>query len=279
MNTGSTLTRRGVLAASVLAAASVPALVHAAPLKVADRKNLMATYARMRGAKNDGLALWWYTGTVWGKPVDDVAVPMFLVQGLTFNRLVMKPDGTIEQALTGRGWYADPKTGKPLEKWKNPYTGEQVVPPHIKSLQKQTIRADGTLPSGDRERLDIFSGGLGSPIINGDTIWMTENFVAKSKPDETRNGAVNTTSSLSTFTAKVADVENDEADFVPCFLNYQSLGSWPVWMKMDGVDKARGGSLSWQTRGHKVRGPEAASADLRAWIEERRNGFLANPGI
>jgi hypothetical protein len=115
--------------------------------------------------------------------------------------------------------------------------------------------------------------------VQGDTLWLTENFVAKSKPDVARGGAVNTSSSLSTFTAKMADVTNRKADFVPCYLSYQSLGSWPAWMKMDGVEAARGGSLSWQTRGHKIRGPKDGPADLRAWINERWPGFLDNPGI
>jgi len=235
----------------------------------------MSVYARLRGGVNGGLALWWYTGTVWGKPMDDIARPMFGVQGLTFNRAVMRPDGGIDQALTGRGWYSDVETGKPLETWTNPFTGEKVTPPHIKSLSRQSVDAKGVMGVGENTTLEVFKGEVGGLTMNGDTLWMTENFVGKGKPDAARDGAVNTTSSLSTFTAKIADVENDKADFVPAYLNYQSLGSWPAWMKMG----ARPGTLSWQTRGLKVRGPEAGPADLRAWIEAGSPGFLAKPGI
>ncbi|MSO96766.1 MAG: DUF1838 domain-containing protein [Rhodospirillaceae bacterium] len=271
--------RRHLIAASSAWLAVSALHPAAAAAKAADPSQLLQTYARMRGAKNSGLALWWYTGTVWGKPVNDIARPMFLVQGLTYNRAILKPDGGIEQKLTGRGWYADPATGKPLETWTNPFTAEKITPPHIKSLQTQNIGADGALAAREATQFDAFSGGIGGLTVNGDTIWLTENFVAKTKPDATRGGAVNTTSSLSTFTSKLADVDNDGADFVPSYLNYQSLGSWPAWMKMDGAEQARGGSLSWQTRGHKVRGPQDGPADLRAWVEARHPGFLADPGI
>jgi hypothetical protein len=265
------MNRREVLGGMALAAAVRPALA----LSARDASKAMTIYSRLRGGVNGGLALWWYTGTVWGKPADDIARPMFGVQGLTFNRAVLRPDGGIDQALAGRGWYSDAQTGKRLDTWTNPFTGEKVTPPHIKSLSRQSVDAKGVMAVGENDRLEQFKGDVGGLTMNGDTLWMTENFVGKGKPDAARGGAVNTSSSLSTFTAKIADVENEKADFVPTYLNYQSLGSWPAWMKMG----ERVGTLSWQTRGLKVRGPEAGPADLRAWIEAGSPGFLYSPGI
>jgi hypothetical protein len=95
------------------------------------------------------------------------------------------------------------------------------------------------------------------------------------KPDAKRNGVVSTTSSLSTFTAKIKDVENTSIHFVPAYLNYQSMGSWPAWMKMDSTP----GTLSWQTRGKKVENVDSAATDLLAWIDAKYPVFLKNPGI
>jgi hypothetical protein len=271
---GISLSRRHLLGAAGAIALTRPGFAAGE-----ENMQLMPTYARLRGAVTNVPALWWYMGTVWGKPVNDIARPMFLVQGMTFNRTVLKSDGALEQTLTGRGWYADAATGTPLEMWTNPFTSEKIQPPHIKSLQTQNVAADGVMSAREGAAMEVFQGRIGDMNVQGDTLWLTENFVAKSKPDVARGGAVNTSSSLSTFTAKMADVTNRKADFVPCYLSYQSLGSWPAWMKMDGVEAARGGSLSWQTRGHKIRGPKDGPADLRAWINERWPGFLDNPGI
>jgi hypothetical protein len=247
----------------------------AAALAIRDPANGMKAYARMRGGRNGDLALWWYTGNVWGKTPSEVPRVLFTVQGLTFQRVLLKADGSLEQRMAGRGWYADAATGRALETWINPLTGARLDPPHIRSLAAQTVRADGALTVPDDGRLALFEGRVGGLAISGDTLWMTENFVAKSKPDTARGGAVATSSSLSTFTARVADVEDDAAGFVPCQLNYQNLGSWPAWMAM----AERPGMLSWQTYGHKLRSPDQASAALRDWIEARHAGFLRDPGI
>jgi hypothetical protein len=58
-------------------------------------------------------------------------------------------------------------------------------------------------------------------------------------------------------------------------MNYQSLGSWPAWMKMGD----RPGIVSWQTFGHKVRAADVVAGPLRPWIEARHPGFLSDPGI
>lgn len=238
--------------------------------------SLLANYQRLRGALKGGLALWWYSGNVWGKTPDNVARVYFKVSGLTYQRLTPNADGTVTQAMTGRGFYADPVTGQPLEVWVNPLTTERLDPPHVKSYQVQQVSIDGQVTRTEaKDSLLLFEGGLSAPVTEGDSIWQTEDYVAKTKSGDTRNATQGTTSSLTTFTAKVADVMNSGADFVPCYMNYQSLSSWPTWMKMGG----RPGMLSWQTFGHKVRAADVVSGLLRPWIEVRYPGFLANPGI
>jgi Protein of unknown function (DUF1838) len=238
--------------------------------------SLLATYQRLRGAPKGGLALWWYTGNVWGKTPDDVARVYFKVSGLTYQRLTPNANGTLTQAMAGRGFYADPDTGQPLQTWVNPLTTEPLDPPHVKSHQVQQVSLDGQVTrTEDKDSLLLFEGGLSAPVTEGDSIWQTENYVAKTKRGDARNATQGTTSSLTTFTARIADVMNARADFVPCYLNYQSLGSWPAWMKMGD----RPGILSWQTYGHKVRAADVVAGPLRPWIEARHPGFLSDPGI
>jgi hypothetical protein len=41
----------------------------------------------------------------------------------------------------------------------------------------------------------------------------------------------------------------------------------------------RVGTLSWQSWGHKIAGPQHGPKALREWIEAHHPGFLENPGI
>lgn len=264
--------RTMILSATMAARVGVTGALAAEP----PAASLLATYQRLRGAPNAGLALWWYTGNVWGKTPEDVARVYFKVCGLTYQRLTPNADGTVTQAMAGRGYYGDPVTGQPLDAWINRLTTERLDPPHVKSRQVQQVSIDGQVTRADAtDRLLLFEGGLSTPITEGDSLWQTENYVAKTRPGDTRSASLGTTSSLTTFTARIADVMNTRADFVPCYLNYQSLGSWPAWMKMGD----RPGVLSWQTYGHKVRAADVAAGPLRTWIEAHHPGFLANPGI
>lgn len=269
----SRITRRTLILSTALAPCAAVTRGSAA---TAPAKSLLATYQRLRGAHEGGLALWWYTGNVWGKTPDDVARIYFKVSGLTYQRLTPNGDGSLTQAMTGRGFYADALTGRPLESWVNPLTGERIDPPHVKSYQVQRVAADGQVTMTEaNDRVLLFEGGLSAPVTEGDSIWQTENYVARTRSGDARSAAQGTSSSLSTFTARLAEVMDERAQFVPCYLNYQSLGSWPAWMKMGD----RPGLLSWQTYGHKVRAADQVAGPLRPWIEARHREFLANPGI
>jgi hypothetical protein len=268
------LNRRAALAASAAAVTASSVRAAAKAFDARDPANLLKAYARMRGGKDGELALWYYTANAWAKPADDVARIVFRVNGLTFQRLTSRPDGGIDQKMAGRGFYGDPVTNAPLEAWTNPFNGETGTPPHVKSLALQSVQPGGKLVlAGEEGNRSYFDGRIADHTVSGDTLWLTENFVGRGRAEVGRTAP--TSSSLSTFTAKIADVENGDLDFVPCYLNYQSLGSWPAWMKMGD----RPGMLSWQTWGHKVKGPADGPKALQEWIEARYPGFLADPGI
>jgi hypothetical protein len=268
--------RTALLGATGLAAALATRPGAARSLNARDPANTLQAYMRMRGNGVGRLALWFYTARAWGRPVDAVAQVMFTVSGLTYQRLAWNADGSIEQKMAGRGYYGDPATGVPLESWTNPYTLDTVTPPHVKSLALQRVLPDGKLtPVGENGTRSFFDGRVGNHTVDGDTIWLTENFIGKGAPDPARGGVAPATTSLTTFTARIEDVESESRGFVPCYLNYQSLGDWPGWMKMGG----RAGMLSWQTWGHKITGTQQGPKALRDWIEAHHPGFLKDPGI
>jgi hypothetical protein len=118
--------------------------------------------------------------------------------------------------------------------------------------------------------------------INGERIWIDENFATKFTIPKREGidpkedvGDFIAAASLATFTAKLADVENDAAVYVPCELHFQTMNGWLPWMRMGRVP----GAQSWQLYGHKVQDISAIPASLRARFEKDYPGWLEKPGI
>jgi hypothetical protein len=249
------ITRRNALAGAA-ALAVTPNLVatraHAA-LDLTAPGNKVEVYRRMRASTKDGaLVLWWWNGFVWAKPNND---------------------GTLSDAQAGRGTFRDPETNAPLTTWTNPLNGVTAAPDHIRSLNRGVITPDG-LARQHSDRVLHFESEITAPMITGKQIFMRENFLTKNKGRVP--GAVSTSSSLTTYTATVTDIADDDAAFRPCTFNYQSLGGFRPWMGMDDST----GVLSWQTVGQKLeRGADDAPADIRTWVDTNYPGFLEDPGI
>lgn len=271
-----TTTRRNMLAGAA-ALAAAPAVLSSRParaaLDVMAPENKMEVYRRLRGRNDGELALWWWNGFVWAKPIDDVAVHILTVEGLTFQRLSTNPDGTLTSAQAGRGTFRDPETNAPAVKWTNPLNGVTAEPDHVRSLNRAIISNAG-MQRDQNDRVLKFESEITAPMITGNQIFMRENFVAKAKGRAP--GTVSTSSSLTTYTALASDIAYDDAAFRPCNFNYQSLGGFRPWMGMDN-DK---GMLSWQTVGQKLeRGQDDAPDSIKSWVDENYPGFLDDPGI
>lgn len=271
-----TIARRSVLATAA-AVAVTPAVLTTKPVRAAidvtAPENKVEVYRRMRGRGDGELALWWWNGFVWAKPVDDVAVHILTVEGLTFQRLTTNPDGSLTSAQAGRGTFRDPETNAPLVTWTNPINGVTAEPDHVRSLNRAIINSEG-LHRDHGDRVLKFESEITAPMITGNQIFMRENFVAKAKGREP--GTVSTSSSLTTYTAMASDIAYDDASFRPCTFNYQSLGGFRPWM---GMDNAKG-MLSWQTVGQKLeRGQADAPENIKGWVDENYPGFLDDPEI
>lgn len=265
--------RRTAMAATAAVAAAGKASRVGASIDLADPANKLELYARMRGNPDGELALWWWKANVWAKMNEEIAKVVALVEGLTFQRVTRKTDGTLDQKMTGRGTFRDKDTGAPLTRWVNPDNGHTAKPDHIVSLSHGTVTADGMVRE-ENDRLLAFEGGISAPQVVGGNVYLMENFVVKSRtrfPDQVTTG-----SSLTVFTGDATAMADDSADFRPCNMNYQNPGNFRPWM---GYDNTKG-ILTWQTYGQKLRrGADDAPEDIRAWVEETYPDFLSDPPI
>ena len=278
-----TIDRRTLLATGA-AIAAVPARATSFNFDLTKNADIYRAYTRMRGGGDGVTGLWWYTGNVWLQAEDKIAQHVLSIDGFSFQKLTVQSDGTMTQQMSEAGYFKDPKTGKIADDWVNPINGEVCKPKHYKSTQTIIATADGGLKGDEGGRMSAaeFKGRIGPAAINGDQIWIDENFATKFMLPKRDNvdpkedvGAYIAAASLATFTAKLSDVQNKDLAFVPSQLHFQTMNGWIPWMRMGRTP----GSQAWQLYGQKVKDISALPAALRARYEKDYPGWLEKPGI
>jgi hypothetical protein len=276
--------RRSILGAgaSLLAAGLVtPVAAVTSKIDFTDTLTMKRAYARMRGLAPDKVAMWWYSGTIYGQRHFEVQEPLIRMEGFSFNKVKVTEDGKLQQTISEAGYYSDLKTGEILTDWVNPLNGQKCKPRHYTLVQN--ILSDETsfkLTDSNLQPLDT-RGKVGPANIIGDTVWIAEVFsnkyvVPKREGRDAMEdpGPFLVRSSLSTFSAKIPDLEGNE-EFVPAQLAYQSYGGFVPWMRM-GREVA---TMNTVLMGKKVKSPNEMPKSLRERYEADHPGWLADPKI
>ena len=241
-----------------------------------------ALFASLRGAPRGQPGLWWFSGALWGKRSLDAAVMLFAVEGFSFNRLVLQPDQSVQMEMIEIGFWLDPVSREPADSWVNPMNGLTCTPEHF--MGPQSLRFDPagvasttmTLPPGMH-----FEGWINEPVVSGDLVWSGETLIVRSpagpaaSADPLQSGLpVFTATSLDTYQARLADLEDATDRWIPASRSYQTLGSWYPWMRMG----HEAGGISFQIIGRKLASLDEMPAALRGLIDDRHPGWLARHG-
>ncbi len=263
---------------AALAGATSPAWAASKPLP--DKVSL---YARARGAALGARGMHWYTGTFWGKRTLDAAVALFKVNGFSFNKIETQPDGSLVQNMVEVGFWCDPVTNEPVDKWINPMNGLPCTPRHYKTPQTVRFDAKGRAlrPPKAPESMQ-YDAWITDPVESGDTVWIGETIIVKSitppgtSADPLENRVpINTMTSLVNYTLRRTDIDAPASAFLPATMNFQSASTWYPWMRM-GQEL---GQTMFQLTGRKVRNMEEVPPGLIRLIDERHPGWLKDPGV
>ncbi len=241
-----------------------------------------ALFARLRGAPRGQPGLWWFSGTLWGKRSLDAAEMLFAVEGCSFNRLVLKPDQSVELNMIEVGFWLDPESRQPADTWTNPMNGLACSPVHF--MGPQSLQFD---PAGVASTTNpvppgmVFEGRITDPVVSGDLVWIGETLIVKSPVGPTTTAdplqgglPVFTATSLDTYHARLSDLDETIDRWTPASRSYQTLGSWYPWMRMG----HEAGGISFQMIGRKLSSVDEMPASLRHLIEDRYPGWLEKHG-
>lgn len=235
-------------------------------------------FVRLRGAPNGQPGIWWFSGSLWGKRSLDAAKLLFAVEGCSFNRLVLQPDGSVEMNMIEIGFWLDPATRQPADSWTNPMNGLPCAPVHFMGPQSLRFDAAGVAtPNNPVPPGTQFDGYITEPLTSGDLVWVGENLIVKgpARPpagtDPLQSGMpVFTATSLDTYQASRVDLGAGPDRWTPASRSYQTLGSWYPWMRMG----HESGGISFQMIGRKLRTLDELPAALRSLVDARQPGWL-----
>jgi hypothetical protein len=237
---------------------------------------------RIRANHDGERAFYYISGDIWARRKGELAERMLTVEACSFNRLTRLQNGNLQHVNSELGGFKDLRTGEYLGKWKNPYNGELCDAPLIGRdgmVGRAELTPTGALGGVSPEvRASLW---LGAPVVRNGSIWITEDSAAMvPRPVPVKSGEPPSmkpvsTSGLSTFTAREADVLNSALDFVPVGLSFVEVSDWWPWMKMGAIE----GFATWRLYGSKLRGPQDLSPEFTAFLEKSKPGWLANPGV
>lgn len=261
---------RGADAASRGARASGGAAsrAHLRPAKSAFEGTTPAdVLVRMRCAPGGGWAMWTYSGALILKPDGQVARSVMRVEGFSFNRAIRRPDGTYEYQLDETGYYCDPASGEPLDRWTNPFTGREVKAVHYRSPQKLYFDRTQALPGVTLPPDAEFRGELTRLAEVGGIVACTEDLYTK-LPARPANGErpaapVRTMTSLATHISSAADLAKPANAWVESTLAYGTMNAFAGWLGMEDMP----GLQNMRLVGRKV--PADALDALPPWLLAR----------
>ena len=251
---------------------------------LSETANRLAVYARVRGnGIGEPPALWWIKGVVYGKQYEKNAQPLFQVTGVSHNKVTAGQNGGIILSIEEGGYYADLETGEVMDSWTNPVTGASTQPKHYKMLVSHNFAMNGDVEHDDSTGRTEAYGGISPVEISGDTLWVEENYFSRteiSSPPSSSPSAelesqrstaqFNVGDSLTTFQARVKDLQTPDGTFVSATLAYEQTNSWASWLNMGDYP----GLQLWQLKGRKLAGPEEIPAQLRDRLRIDHPNFI-----
>lgn len=246
----------------------------------ADMSDTLITYLRIRSSLDGKRTFYPYRGTIFGRPFGQSAVPLFDVEGFSWNRLTRISDRRYRIDSVEAGYFLDLKTGLPLDRWTNPLNGAETQVEHYRSFS-HIIASDGKLEplAGPTARPGLkITASMTPPTVLNDRIWIHEDLIVRipNKPAasfaDPREfaGPMLEAASLATWSADVRDLAGESGAFVPASLSYQTLGSWRPFMLMGETP----GVISWRMFGSKESGIERVPTVLAERVLKEYPDFL-----
>ena len=257
-----------------------------APVDFADAAQSLRSFIKLTGDLDPTKETpGWFGGTIFGDTRRDRPLqPLLGIQGFGVVRTEVQPDGSFRVFNRECAFYTDLKTGKFIDQWKNPYTGEMC---DVKPIHNMTVNAHLIVSPkfGTAIEMDFDGKLMQVPLPLGwnvfdDKLFSTFEvhtaFPSELTPEKWPResaGKVLRIAEIFQRVASLADVENPDTTSADFSGTWTRVGPWLPWMRQGQAD----GSLVFRTFMTKLESADQLPADLRAIIKERLPEYFQAP--
>ena len=204
------------------------------------------SWARIQGDLNPENERFTYcTGQVLGIKPNEKVQELCSFETFLCTRLMPKEDGTIRRLNKEVIFYTDSRSGKIIEKWKNPWTGETVDVVHVANdpfnytISEWLILAPEDLPNGEKAPPKKIPLLFPWKKLNDKTLLLTTdmhlyypNALQPDKWPRESAGPLVQVSELFRYLVPIDELENPELTSVNFQGSWQRLTPWLPWMLM-----------------------------------------------
>jgi hypothetical protein len=267
---GLSLGAAGALALPGLAAASGAAPTRAA---TGDTPDPISLVRKLKLRSDDGLIFWWLEGPKIGQ-VGATLTALYTSRVGTVQRVRQLEDGGLEVTQLEMILMFDHETGAPLERWRNPYTGESV-PIRFRPVGplKVQYRADNSriLPTELGGTPLESAARTHAPRIVADDVFLHDEVFARvftpgrERPFEVNDHAV--------YHGSLRELSDPAVTMAEAAVFFVDVTDWQRWMQMGDLP----GSITSRMVGRKCRRWEDLPEDWRRRLAELAPDLAADP--
>jgi len=266
---------------TALILALLTSLPASAELDLTDPDDLVTASRKMQCSTVDGEpTYYWWIGKVFARRQGEKDRNLFNIEGMN-----VRTCKTLDGGKRGEGYrlvsreillYTDPKTGKPIDTWENPWTGQTVDVMHVLNDPVNGRPTFARDKNGKvSPRMKQFNGQ-----IRGDTWWTSapiplyyHNVLAGDYQKQI--GGVYHATEMFNFSGHLPTLLDENSRRADAHVGWVRLSDWLPWMMMEG----REGTVYMHAAGNMVDGFEGMGPVMKKFINEEAPLYKAPPPL
>lgn len=232
-------------------------------------QELVDAYVKISGAVDSSQVYLQYYGEIVAIIPGEKQIPLFKLKGLVREQWTSNEDGSYSHENYDHGLFCDWETGKVLEEYQNPFTGEINIPLHYNSGPITETIGLGEGQSNPSEKTWIQNGN--QIIVTADRVGREfTNPVNPEKYPMASTGEKVQYSWMSSYFANTDDLANPNLKSVNASHNWVFITNFPAWMKVGN----KPGYVVWRWAGKKFSNQSEIDPYILSEVEKRKPGFL-----